>query len=116
MKPLRLKPSQLQVFGLTCGLCLSGTLADAVPVENPKAAIPEADIPEEVLQVSILENAHSSLDGRSQTAAEQALERRQLQIKPEEVPARLSPRVLQSIELLRLRKLIKSLFPFFPFF
>lgn len=75
-----------------------------------------ADVPEEVIQLSVIENAYSQLDGKAQSASEQALERRQLRIAPEEVPARLSPRVKQTVMLLRLRKLIKSVIPFFPFF
>jgi hypothetical protein len=73
------------------------------------------DIPEEVIQLSIYENASSQLDGQPQSSSEQALEQQQLRIPPEEVPAPLAPKIKQTVGLLRLRKLIKSLIPFFPF-
>jgi hypothetical protein len=75
-----------------------------------------ADIPEETLQVSIVESARSQVSGRIQNSSEQALEQQQLRVKPENVPARLAPKIQQAVVLLRIRKLIKSVIPFFPFF
>jgi hypothetical protein len=75
-------------------------------------AVP-ADIPEEMLQISMMEQAHSQLDGSVQTAQEQASEQQQLRVAPEDVPARLAPNVKQAVDLLRIRKLLKSLIPIF---
>jgi hypothetical protein len=80
---------------------------DAAAAQRP------ADIPEEMLQVSITERAHSQLDGRAQTSTEQASEQRQLRVAPEDVPARLAPEVQQTVVLLRIRKLLKSFIPLF---
>ncbi len=82
-------------------------------VNSPTLAQPSADIPEEMLQVSITERAHSQLDGRVQTATEQASEQRRLRVAPEDVPARLAPEVQQTVVLLRIRKLLKSFIPLF---
>jgi hypothetical protein len=80
---------------------------------SPAFAQQPADLPEEMLQVSITERAHSRLDGRPQTSREEASEQRQLRVAPEDVPGRLSPEVQQTVVLLRIRKLLKSLIPLF---
>jgi hypothetical protein len=77
------------------------------------ASAQHADIPEEMLQTSITERAYSQLDGRAQTAREEASVQRQLRVAPEDVPARLAPEVQQVVVLLRIRKLLKSLIPLF---
>jgi hypothetical protein len=79
----------------------------------PASAQQPEDIPEEMLQTSITERAFSQLDGRAQTAREEASEQRQLRVAPEDVPARLAPEVQQVVVLLRIRKLLKSLIPLF---
>jgi hypothetical protein len=98
-----------KIFAVQCiwvcfSLCAASNLASA---QRP------ADIPEEMLQVSITERAYSQLDGRTQTATEQASEQRQLRVAPEDVPARLAPEVQQAVVLLRIRKLLKSFIPLF---
>jgi hypothetical protein len=80
---------------------------------RPTLARQTADVPEEMLQVSITERANSQLDGRAQTSREQASEQRQLRVAPEDVPTRLAPEVQQAVVLLRIRKLLKSLIPLF---
>jgi hypothetical protein len=75
--------------------------------------LPNEDIPEEVLQIQVIEQSNSHMDGGSRNAHEYALEQKQLRVKPEEVPARLAPQIKQTIDLLRIRKVIKSLLPFF---
>jgi hypothetical protein len=79
----------------------------------PASAQQPVDIPEEMLQTSITDRAFSQLDGRAQTAREEASAQRQLRVAPEDVPARLAPEVQQVVVLLRIRKLLKSLIPLF---
>ena len=111
-----MKVSILTILSFFFFLCFRGAVASAGSADPLETHLAEVDIPEEVLQISIFETTQSSLDGHSQTAAERSIEQGRLRIKPENVPARLSPKVLETLELLRLRKLIKSVFPFFPFF
>jgi hypothetical protein len=78
----------------------------------PAMALPPAtDVPEEVLRTQVITEARSPLDGKPLTAAEYADLEAQLQ-----EDARVSPEVAsnlrQLIGLLRLRKAIRSIFPF----
>jgi hypothetical protein len=73
---------------------------------------PSADIPEEVLQIEIITEARSPVDGRPLTAAEYAELQAQLQIAAEDVPGRIAPKLQKTISLLRLRKLLKTFLPF----
>jgi hypothetical protein len=70
------------------------------------------DIPEEMLQVQITTEANSPLTGTAQSATSNANEQKQLQIAATALPSRLAPSIYQGVELLRLRKLLKSLLPF----
>lgn len=71
------------------------------------------DVPEEMLQTQIATEANSPLTGLAQSANNHAKEQKQLQVTAAEVPPRLTPSIYRSVELLRLRKLLKSLLPFF---
>jgi hypothetical protein len=71
------------------------------------------DIPEEMLQTQITTEANSPLTGLAQSASSSAKEQKQLRVTAAEVPPRLSPSIYRAVELLRLRKLLKSLLPFF---
>lgn len=70
------------------------------------------DVPEEMLQTQITTEANSPLTGLTQTASNNAQEQKQLQVAAAEVPPRLAPNVYRALELLRLRKLLKSFLPF----
>jgi hypothetical protein len=70
------------------------------------------EIPEEVLQTQVLVEANSPLTGQAQRPEVYTQERQQLQVAVTEVPPRLDPSIYRAVELLRLRKLLKSLFPF----
>jgi hypothetical protein len=74
---------------------------------------PNEDVPEEILQIQVIEQSNSPVDGGSRIATDYALEQKQLRVKPEDVPARIAPQIKQTIDLLRIRKVIKSLLPFF---
>lgn len=71
------------------------------------------DVPEEMLQTQIATEANSPLTGLAQSANNYAKEQKRLQVTAVEVPPRLTPSIYRSVELLRLRKLLKSLLPFF---
>jgi hypothetical protein len=73
---------------------------------------PPEDIPEEVLRTEIITDARSPIDGQPLTAAEYADLQAQLQNRPVTPP--LSPQVRETITLLRLRRLLRTLIPFLP--
>jgi hypothetical protein len=77
------------------------------------SAQPVQEVPEEVLRAEIYTDARSPVDGRLLTAAEYIEESEQ--IEAANIPPRLlvSERVQKLIELLRLRKLIRQVIPFF---
>lgn len=92
-------------------LFLTGLLLVAV---EPSLALPSPDDqPEEVLRTEIITGARSPIDGKPLTASEYA----QLQTNLQE-PGPSRPQVGRSLEknlnLLRLRKFIKTFFPFLP--
>lgn len=71
------------------------------------------DVPEEMLQTQVQLEANSAVTGRPQVAKDYALEQQELQVAATQVPPRLDPSIYRTVELLRLRKLFKSLLPFF---
>lgn len=73
---------------------------------------PPEDTPEEILQTEIITEAVSPVDGRSLTAAEYAELQGRARLSPAEVQPRLVPKVIRGIDNLRLRRLIKQIFPF----
>ncbi len=74
---------------------------------------PSTDIPEEILRTEIILEARSPIDGKPLSAAEYA--QLQAQIKTRPYPPKLSPKVRETVFLLRLRKILKTLFPFVDF-
>jgi hypothetical protein len=87
-------------------------------IEVPRSSLSQVetgvqDIPEEMLQTQITTEANSLLTGLAQSANSSATEQKQLQVTATEVPPVLTPSIYRSVELLRLRKLLKSLLPFF---
>ncbi|MBV6626543.1 MAG: hypothetical protein KI793_27010 [Rivularia sp. (in: Bacteria)] len=74
---------------------------------------PKEDIPEEVLRTEIIIEARSPIDGKPLSAAEYAQLQAQLKTRP--YPPKLSPKVRETVFLLRLRKILKTLFPFVDF-
>jgi hypothetical protein len=69
------------------------------------------DVPEEVARLQPIEHARSPEDNRLLTPAEYALLQEELQ-KAQETRA-VSPRLRQLILLLRVRKVLKTIVPFF---
>lgn len=77
------------------------------------ALSPSNEIPEEILRTEIILEARSPIDGQPLSAAEYA--QLQAQIKTRPYPPKLSPKVRESLFLLRLLKILKTLFPFIDF-
>ncbi len=77
------------------------------------ALTPSIDIPEEILRTEIILEARSPIDGQPLNAAEYA--QLQAQIKTRPYPPKLSPRVRETVFLIRLLKILKTLFPFVDF-
>jgi hypothetical protein len=77
-----------------------------------RSVVPE-EVPEEVLQIQVGVEANSGLTGQVQAVDVYAQEQQLLQIKAEAVPPRLAPSIYRTMELLRLRKILKGLLPFF---
>ncbi|MEA5597276.1 hypothetical protein [Rivularia sp. UHCC 0363] len=74
---------------------------------------PNIDIPEEILRTEVIIEARSPIDGKSLTPAEYAQLQDQLKTRP--YPPKLSPKVRETVFLLRLRKILKTFFPFVNF-
>lgn len=78
-------------------------------VQSALALPPPEETPEEVLRTEIIIEARSPIDGKPLTAAEYAELQAQVRAKP---TPQLSPKVKETISLLRLRQLIRTLLPF----
>jgi hypothetical protein len=103
--------------GVTKGRVVSATIGMAIvsiPLGyKPALALPPAsDIPEEVLRTEIILEARSPVDGKPLTAAEYAELQAKLQTRP--TPPKLNPQVRDTIFLLRLRRTLRTFFPFLP--
>lgn len=80
---------------------------------SANALLLKEDIPEEILRTEIIIEARSPIDGKPLNAAEYAQLQSQLKTRP--YPPKLSPKVRETVFLLRLRKILKTLFPFVDF-
>jgi hypothetical protein len=77
----------------------------------PAFALPPAsDLPEEVQRTEIITEARSPVDGKPMTAADYAELEAHLQESP--YPPEISQKYRNLITLLRLRRAIRSVFPF----
>jgi hypothetical protein len=77
-----------------------------------EALPPPRDVPEEILQNSLLWEGTSPIDSTNVSAQTYAVLEEKLQLTPEDVPARINPKLKQTVDLLRLRKLLKTILPF----
>ncbi|HTL87849.1 MAG TPA: hypothetical protein VL134_00510 [Leptolyngbya sp.] len=82
----------------------------------PAVALPPPDDqPEEVARTEIITDARSPLDNTLLTAAEYLELQAELQKSPPENPRnQVSPGLRKTINLLRLRRFVKKVFPFIP--
>ncbi len=89
-----------------------GLLSLSVP-QRLLALPPPEDTPEEVMRTEIIIEARSPIDGKPLSAVEYAELQADIQVGPPAKPE-LSPKIRKQINLLRLRKFIKTFFPFAP--
>ena len=89
---------------------LSSTLLNTPWGAKTIALPPPEDIPEEILRTEIITEARSPIDGKLLTASEYAQLTAKLQKRT--FPPKLSPKIRETVFLLRLRSLIKQFFPF----
>jgi hypothetical protein len=95
---------------VTAGFFLSSLILHPLAV----LALPPADDPpEEVLRSEIITDARSPIDGKPLTAAEYAELQADIQ-KGQPIQPQLSPKARKTIRMLRLRRFIKTFFPFLP--
>ncbi len=103
------KRQQLFIFG--AGTSLIVGLGLFIPKQIALSLPPQTEIPEEVLRTEIITAANSPIDGKPLTAAQYAELQAHLQNSP---PPKLSPKVRETVFLLRLRQLIRTFAPFLP--
>lgn len=84
----------------------------AVETKTAVSLPPPEETPEEVLRTEIITQARSPIDGKPLSAAEYAQLEAQLQQR--QITPPLSPKVRETISLLRLRRAILTIFPFLP--
>jgi hypothetical protein len=73
---------------------------------------PPEDTPEEILRTEIILAARSPIDGKPLTATEYAKIEAQLQLRP---APKIDPNIRETIFMLRLRNVLRKLFPFLDF-
>ncbi|GAP97449.1 hypothetical protein [Leptolyngbya sp. NIES-2104] len=85
-------------------------------IATPAMALPPPeDQPEEVARTEIITEARSPIDNKPLNAAEYVALQKQLQQgQPENPRDQVSPQLRRTIGLLRLRRFIKTVFPFIP--
>ncbi len=101
-----------QMLWLNRQLGIGLGLAVMLGAVHPTLSLPPPeDIPEEILRTEIIVNARSPVDGQPLTPAEYAELQAQLEAGPPLEP-KVSSQVRETIELLRLRRFIRTFFPF----
>lgn len=104
--------NQKQVLVLGWKLSATSVLGAAFLGTNLSWALPPTeDTPEEVLRTEIITEARSPVDGKPLTPAQYAELQAQLEAGPP-IDPKLSPQVKRTITLLRLRRFIRTFFPF----
>jgi hypothetical protein len=104
-------PRLLTVTAFTLSLITSFSFMGLHPSWAETLPSPR-DIPEEILQNSLLWEATSPIDSAAVNTQTYAVIEENLRLTPENVPARINPRLKQTVDLLRLRKLLKTVVPF----
>ena len=101
----------IRLLGLSAS---AGILGGLIPVSIQSAVSlpPPEEIPEEVLRTEIITEARSPIDGKPLTAAQYA--QLQAQLQQRQVIPPLSPKVRETVLLLRLRRVIRTILPFLP--
>lgn len=102
------KHRQLCLLG--AGTCLVFCLSLFIPQATSQLVTTE--VPEEILRTEIIIAARSPIDGKAVSAAEYVELQAQIQTRP--YPPKLSPKIRETVFLLRLRQLIRTFAPFLP--
>jgi hypothetical protein len=84
-----------------------------LPAERVTALPPPEDLPEEVLRTEIILDARSPITGEPLTPQEYAELQAQFEAAPNTL-GRVSPEVRRIVGLLRLRRALRTIFPFIP--
>lgn len=102
----------LTSIGLGASISVLGGL-ELISTRPVQGLPPPEDTPEEILRTEIITEGRSSIDGTALTAAEyaelQARLRSTAAVQPD-----IAPQIQTRIALLRIRKVIRSIIPFFP--
>ena len=101
----------MRCFSAVGLLLVSVLVSDRAVLALPSPVEP-ADVPEEVLRSEIILDARSPIDGKPMTATAYAELQAQLQTPPTDLPD-LTPQVRKTLNMLRLRKFLKTLLPFY---
>jgi hypothetical protein len=112
--PAPVQPSSVESSPGENGPVENGSVESSPVESSPAAALPPAtDIPEEILRTQIIVEARSPVNGEPITAAEyaEALARQEEQQNDFGV---VPPKIRRLIGLLRLRKALRTIFPFIP--
>jgi len=92
----------------------SMAIAMGLVTAKPLLSLPSPeDKPEEVLRTEIITGARSPIDGKPMTAADYAQLQTDIATGPPPRPE-VSKKLRRTVNLLRLRKFIKTFFPFLP--
>lgn len=104
--------NQKQILILSWRLSTTSIVGASFLATNAAWALPPTeDTPEEILRTEIITEARSPIDGKPLTPAQYAELQAQLEAGPP-IDPKLSPQVKRTITLLRLRKFIRTFFPF----
>lgn len=97
---------------IACAFLLWGQIPiSAIPAQSLP---PAEDTPDEVLRTEIYTRARSPVDGKLMTAAEYVELREDLTAAVEVPPeSRVSPKVAETIRMLKLRAFLRRILPFF---
>lgn len=93
------------ILSIITGVSLLG------PTSVVQSLPPPDDPPEEILRTEIITEARSPIDGRPLTPAEYAELQATLEAGSDQ-PSRVDPKLQEIIVLLRLRRTIRTFFPF----
>ena len=99
----------IPVLVLSTGISIIALSSGLSPIESAYSLPPPEETPEEVLRTEIITEARSPIDGKPLNAAEYAELQAQLQVTPN---PQISSKVKETIFLIRLRKLIRTVLPF----
>ena len=111
MRPLSIKLKSC-LLGMASVVTVGGDIAKPSLIQAEPLIDSAMEVPEEILEAEIILEARSPIDGSPMTPAEYAQLQDELRLSRSEVPGRLDPKLHRAVILLRLRKILKTVFPF----